>query len=417
MDKLPNSLKEIYPPGDLKRQIDRYKKLETEFLDKFGKSDYSFFSTPGRVELSGNHTDHNNGKVLAASINLDSIAVASQSGNDLITLYSDGYQKPFFVKIDDLKKNENEEGTTISLIRGIAFCMIDMGYQVGGFNACISSEVLPGCGLSSSASIEVLIASIMNKLYNNQKITPEIIALIGQYSENNYFGKPCGLMDQMACSIGGIVSIDFKNPAKAIVEKINFDFANQDHELVLVHTAGNHTDLTSDYASIPAEMKLVAKFFNKNTLRDVPYLDFYDSIRELRKMAGDRAVLRSIHYYSENDRVENQLSALKEKDFTLFLKLLNESGQSSIKWLQNIYTSQNVNEQNLTLALALSEAFISKNGSGGTRVHGGGFAGTILSFILNNKTNEYKKSMEKVFGNNSVKILKIRQNGSICFSD
>ncbi|MCB9219497.1 MAG: galactokinase [Ignavibacteriales bacterium] len=398
-------------------QLKRYNNLFELFNKHFDEKDVYIFSTPGRTEISGNHTDHNLGKVLAASINLDSILIASKNNSSEIILYSEGYDKPFKVNINELFKINTEEGTTSSLIKGIAYKIKELGFKLGGFNAFMTSNVLPGSGLSSSASVEVLIGSVFNVLFNENKIDNKEIAKIGQWAENNYFGKPCGLMDQMACALGGIISIDFEDPQNPNIEKVDYNFDKQNYKLLIVDTGGSHADLTNDYASIPNEMKLIAKFFHKNVCREINYSEFLNEIKEIRKTTGDRAILRAFHFLKENERVHNQFNALQKKDFNQFLKLVNDSGNSSFKWLQNIYSTQNVKEQGVSLALALTEEFISTKGEGACRVHGGGFAGTIQVFLHNDYVSEYKNFIETIFGKGKAQILKIRSKGSICLNN
>ena len=399
--------------GIIENQFARYNKLIDKFTSEFGSADLHFFSTPGRTELGGNHTDHNNGLVLASSINLDSIAVVSNSIDNKIELYSEGYNKSFLVDLNSLKPNPLENGTTNALIRGMAGRLKQLGYSIGGFKAYISSDVLSGSGLSSSASIEVLIGSIFSALFNKNSIAPEILAQVGQYAENNYLGKPCGLMDQMACAVGGIISIDFKDPLNPIFNKVNFDFNKQKYKLLVVDTGGSHADLTDDYSSIPGEMKSVAELFGVSVLREIDMNIFIEKISYVRKQLGDRAVLRTLHFLEENIRVEEEVLALESADFNEFLKLITASGNSSFKWLQNIYTAKNIKEQGISLALALSEKFIKEIGGGACRVHGGGFAGTIQIFLPENSVEDYKIKMEKIFGKNSVQVLDIRQIGTV----
>lgn len=416
---LKNSLSSIYQddPHVLQHHQERFADLLAEFNRHFGRKDVNLFSAPGRVEIGGNHTDHNHGRVLAASINLDSIAAAAKSQDNAITLYSAGYKDPFIVKLDDLSVHKSEIGTTHSLIRGIAARFAEDGYNIGGFNACINSDVLPGSGLSSSASIEVLIGFIISTLYNDSKIPPEKLALIGQYAENNYFGKPCGLMDQMACAMGGIITIDFKDPQNAEVRKVDFDFEKQDYNLLVVDTGGSHADLTDDYAAVPAEMKEIAGFFNVPVLRKITVEDFFKHIPALRQKCGDRAVLRAYHFLQENDRVADQVHALEAGDFNTFLSLVTESGNSSFRWLQNVYSAKNVNEQGVSLALALTEKYCQSINAGAFRVHGGGFAGTIQVFLPVSAVPEYVKSISHVFGDDAVKVLNIRDKGLFNFSN
>jgi galactokinase len=411
-------LKELYGENEieLQRQRDRYQNLLDQHKQIFKTENVKIISTPGRTEIGGNHTDHNHGKVLAGSINLDSIAVTSISDTNLVTLYSEGYDKPFVVNLNNLLFVPNEKGTTSALIRGIAARIVEMGYKIGGFNAMVSSDVLPGSGLSSSASIEVLIGTIFNSLFNENKIPAEDLAKTGQYAENLFFGKPCGLMDQMACAMGGIISIDFKNPQEPIMEKIEYDLEKQGFGLVVVNTKGNHEDLTDDYAAIPNEMKAVASKFGKEVCRDVKIEELLPQINAIRARLGDRAVLRALHFLQENERVSKQVQALKENDFKAFLSLVRESGDSSFKWLQNIFAVSKVHEQGVSLGLALSELYIKQIGEGASRVHGGGFAGTIQVFLPKDKIEGYRKIIEPVFGEDSIYILNIRKHGTIDIS-
>lgn len=396
----------------VKKQKDRYENLIDHFTSHFGKDELHYFSTPGRTEIGGNHTDHNHGRVLAASINLDSIAAVSKFDEEKVELYSAGYEDPFHVDLNKLEAVSEENGTTTALIRGVAARFKQLGYKIGGFNACIASDVLPGSGLSSSASIEVLIADIFNALYNENKIDPEILAETGQYAENFYFGKPSGLMDQMACAVGGIIAIDFRTLGHALVKKVDFDFDKQKYSLLVVDTGGNHTDLTDDYSSIPVEMKSVAQLFDTEVLREVSIEAFIEKIPYIRRKVGDRAVLRGLHFLQENERVVDEITALESGNFRSFLKFIEASGNSSFKWLQNIYTTKNIKEQGVSLALALTEKYLADIEEGACRVHGGGFAGTIQVFLPDNRVELYIKNMEKVFGKNSVQVLKIRSIGT-----
>ncbi len=397
----------------IKHQELRYQKLLSEFKQYFKTEPEAVFSTPGRTELSGNHTDHNHGLVIAAAINLDSIAVVSKN-DEKITVYSDGYDEPFELTIRELNFNKNEKGTTTALIRGIARKLSDEGYKIGGFNACITSDVLQGSGLSSSASIEVLIGTIFNCLYNDGKIDSTSIARIGQHAENNFFGKPCGLMDQIACSTGGIVGIDFEDSGKPKITTVDFDLHSLDYTLVVLHTGGSHINLTNDYASVPGEMFSVASFFGKKTLREVEYDEFVNHISALRGKVSDRAVLRALHFFNENIRVKEQMEALKKNDFESFLRLVQQSGDSSFKYLQNIYSASDVSYQPVSVGLALTEQFIRNTGRGACRVHGGGFAGTIQVFIPKDTVPAYKTYLRGIFEERSVQTLSIRSKGTVC---
>lgn len=391
----------------------RYESLIRNYYDNFNDSAKSWIlSTPGRTELSGNHTDHNGGKVIAASINLDTLIMFSAEEN-FIKLKSDKYEETFVVDISDLEIKEDEKGTTKSIIRGILSGFKKNGFNVGGFNGFLVSDVIQGSGLSSSASVEVAIGSVLNFLYNENKILPEDIAKIGQYAENEYFGKPCGLMDQVACASGGIVTIDFKDNENPEIVNIAFDLEEFDYKLLVLDTGGTHQNLTDEYASIPFEMKQIANYFGKEKCAELNYEQLLNSINELRQKFSDRAVLRVIHFLQENLRVDKQIIALTKKDLTEFLKLVKDSGNSSFKYLQNVYSSKNINEQSLSIALAVTENYLIKINEGACRIHGGGFAGTIQVFIPNKFVSDYIMIIEKIFGKNSVSVLSIRQFGTV----
>jgi len=399
-------------PSVLEYQINRYTDIITGYYHQYTPGEIHLFSTPGRTEISGNHTDHNHGRVLAASVNLDSIAAVANSEKGKISLYSEAYKRKSEIDLSDLSFKKSEQGTTTAIIRGIAARFKELNYKIGGFNAFVSSEVMVGSGLSSSASIEVLIGTILNYLFNDGKISPVEIAKIGQYAENVYFGKPCGLMDQIACAVGGIVMIDFKNPSNPLVKKVAFNFEDKHYKLLVVDSGGNHADLTDDYASIPAEMKALAKALGKEYAREISHQELMNNLSSIRKKVGDRAILRGYHFIRENERVLRQVEALERDDFTTFLELVNASGNSSNKWLQNCYSIKNVTEQGVNLALAVTEEFLEKIGKGACRVHGGGFAGTIQTFIPESNVDEYQRFMENIFGAGSVKVLNIRQIGT-----
>ncbi len=399
----------------IREQVDRYQKLLKKFKHYFAgidDSDIQLFSTPGRTEISGNHTDHNHGRVIAAAVNLDAIAAVVKIPADKIIVYSIGYEQRFAVDLNELNPLKEEQGTTNALIRGIAARFRELGHQTGGFFACIFSDVLPGSGLSSSAVIEVLIADILNTLYNGKKIAEELLAIIGQYAENNYFNKPCGLMDQLTCAKGGIVTIDFENPQQPQVKKVNFDFNREDFSILVVNTGGSHADLTDDYAAIPREMKSVAEALGKKVCREIDYNEVMRNPGKLRASVGDRAILRALHFIAENRRVELQVDALENNNFELFLNYVRESGNSSLRWLQNCYTARNTADQGITLALALSEKYIKETGRGACRVHGGGFAGTIQVFLPNQALRDYIHMIEPVFSKGCVSVLTIRPEGT-----
>ena len=396
-------------------QTRRYKKLLTTFKKLFKAKSVNLFSTPGRTELGGNHTDHNHGLVLAGAVNLDTIAAAQPVSESVVTISSEGYSSLFIISLDNLTPVTGEEKTTSALIRGIAYKLKDLGYHIGGFNAYITSDVFVGSGLSSSASIEILIVNIFNYFYNNGQIPHEIIARIAQYAENVYFGKPCGLMDQIACATGGIVKIDFRNSQNPQISRVNFEFDSVGFHLIVVNTGGNHADLTDEYSSIPLEMKSVASFFNKTVCRDLNLDEVFDNITSLRESVGDRAILRALHFFRENERVAGMVQALDSGNIDQFLRLINQSGDSSFKWLQNTYTSQNPSMQGISLALALTKEFLdSRRIPGACRVHGGGFAGTIQTVLPDDFVREYKNYMDSIFGKGAAQLLTIRNRGT-CF--
>ncbi len=399
----------VYGADEAAFQQERYLKLAESFEKDFSENaDLRFFSAPGRTEVGGNHTDHNNGKVLAAAINLDAVAAVSQREDSVICVNSEGYS-PISVDSADLEIKDQEAGKSTALIRGICARFGQLGYKYGGFNASVTSRVLSGSGLSSSAAYEVLIGTILNYLYNDGKISAVEIAQISQYAENVYFKKPCGLMDQTACSVGGFVQIDFQDTAKPVINKVDFDIAKHGYNLCIVDTGGNHADLTGDYAAIRLEMNSVAEFFGKSVLRQVPEIDVFENMGEIRKKTGDRAIERAIHFYNENKRVERLADALSKGNFDSFKETIIESGKSSYMYNQNCFTLSNPDSQPVALALCLTEELLKAKGA--YRVHGGGFAGTIQAFVPVSETEKYVSSMKKVFGENSCYILKVRSHG------
>lgn len=402
-------LKEVYiDESRIEKQPQRYVAAIEKFISLYGDQEIEIYSTPGRSEVSGNHTDHQNGEVLAAAINLDIIAVVSK--NDVVKVLSDDYDlKP--ISLDDLSKNENEVGTSEGLMRGVLARFKELGYAIGGFNGYMTSDVLQGSGLSSSAAFEVMIGTILSGLYNEMKVDPVVIGQVGQYSENVYFGKPCGLMDQSACSVGSLIHIDFKDNSKPVVEKVDVEFSSFKHSLCIVDVHASHADLTDDYAAIPYEMKKVANYFNQEALREVDKDDFYLNLPKIREILGDRAVLRAMHLFEENKRVDQQVKALEEGNFDTFKKLIKESGDSSFKYLQNVYSSHDLTNQSVSIGLAISD--ISLGDKGVSRVHGGGFAGTIQAFVPNDIVSMYKKNMEHVFGEGACHVLKVRPYGGM----
>ncbi len=401
-------LKDVY--GDKAAfQQDRFYALAESFEKDFSAdSELRFFSAPGRTEVGGNHTDHNNGKVLAAAIDLDAIAAVEPREDGIICVNSVGYT-PISVDTAMLDIVDEEEGTSIALIRGICAKFNELGYKYGGFNASVTSSVLSGSGLSSSAAYEVLICAILNNIYNDGKISAVEIAQISQYAENVYFKKPCGLMDQMACSVGGFVKIDFEDTSKPIIDKVDFDIAKHGYNLCIIDTGGNHADLTGDYAAIRLEMNSVAEYFGKPVLRQVNESDVMANIGAIREKTGDRAIERAIHFYNENRRVERLASALSDGNFDDFKATIIESGKSSYMYNQNCFTLSEPSEQPVALALCVAEELL--KGKGAYRVHGGGFAGTIQAFVPVDMTDDFVKAMSSFLGENSCYILKIRSHG------
>ena len=389
----------------------RYEQALYQYNATFGADEVEIFSAPGRSEIGGNHTDHQHGEVLAASINRDAIAIVKKLNRPRVTILSDGYASEITVDIDDLDKRKSEEGTTAALIRGVLAKIQINGYSIGGFQAYITSDVLIGAGLSSSAAFETLIGTIVSYLYNNNEISAVEIAKIGQYAENVYFGKPCGLMDQMACSVGSLVHINFADVKRPKIEQVQLDLDAHGYSLCITDTKGSHADLTPDYAAIPQEMKQVAEFFGKEVLGQVSKQDILRDIPQIREKAGDRALLRAIHFMNENERVRQEAEALKQDHFSEFLELVKESGNSSYKYLQNVYTSRYIRHQNLSVALAVSDMVLGKQGA--SRVHGGGFAGTIQAFVPENMVEDYREAMEDIFGEGTCQVLKIRKYGGV----
>lgn len=391
-------------------QKDRYKKALLSYAEYYGDGEISIYSAPGRSEIGGNHTDHQHGQVLTASVNNDAIAVVEKIAEPCVYVKSHGFEQKK-ISLEHLAKIEEEEETTGALIRGVLAKIKEMGYKVGGFKAYVISDVLIGSGLSSSAAFETLIGSIVSGLYNEGKIGPVEIAQIGQHAENIYFGKPSGLMDQMACSVGSLVHIDFEDTNQPKVEKIDFDLESCGYSMCITDSRGSHADLTADYASIPKEMKQVAHCFDREVLGNIRAESILRRIHQIRGSAGDRAVLRALHYACENERVELEVKALKDGQFETFLSLVKKSGDSSFKYLQNVYSCQDVNHQNLSVALAASDVILGDRGV--SRVHGGGFAGTIQAFVPNDLVDEYKKTMEEIFGEDTCQVMMIRKYGGI----
>ena len=362
------------------------------------------FSAPGRTEIGGNHTDHQHGCVIVAAVDMETTAEVTLNGANVIRVDSEGY-KPVEIDLSDLKIREEETNTTAALIRGVAAAFAQRGYKLAGFDAKVKSTVLPGSGLSSSAAFEVLIGRILNGLFADNAVSAIEIAQIGQYAENVYYGKPSGLMDQMASSVGGLVFIDFNDPKMPVVEKVDYDFAHSGYTLCTIDAGADHADLTDEYAAIPAEMKQVARFFGKEVLREVDEQEFYEKIADVRKETGDRAVLRAIHFFNENRRVQLQVRALKNDHFDAFLHYVNESGMASWTLLQNVTPAGYIEKQDMAFTIALCQQLL--QGRGAVRIHGGGFAGTALAFVPNDSFEQFKAGVEAVLGACHCHLLKI----------
>ena len=398
---------------DTKEEALRYIDAISAFVALYGDDrDLSLFSVPGRTEVSGNHTDHNHGKVLAAAIDRDIIAVVAKSENGIVRLKSEGYPEDTVDLSLSGDPSAFEDGSSQSLIAGTLDGFIRRGYTVTGFDAYTTTKVLKGSGISSSAAFEVIIGNILNHLANDGKIKNEELAKIAQYAENVYFGKPCGLMDQMACAVGGFVSIDFEDPKTPVITPIPFSLSDKGYLLCIVNTGGNHADLTPDYAAVPAEMKSVAAYFGKEVLRGISEKEIVENIPILRSAVGDRALLRALHFVRENARVEKQTEALLSGDVDAFLAGVLHSGASSFRFLQNVYTNQNPSEQGLSLALCVAEGLLENKGCA-YRVHGGGFAGTVQVFIKKELADGFVSVMDSLFGEGASMILSVRPEGAV----
>lgn len=398
----------FYPEHLLEYQYDRYLKTAENFKTAFGYEAECVFSAPGRSEICGNHTDHNLGKAVGASINLDTLAFVAKRDDGKICIKAKGF-KDINIDINKLEKIDSEEGDSVSLVKGVCKKLSDMGYAIGGFDAFTTNDVFKGSGLSSSAAFEIIMAFIINSLYNDEKIDAKTLSVASQYAENVYFGKASGLLDQLSCAYGGIISIDFKNATDPIVERVPFDFGATGYSMVITDTRCDHADLTDDYVAIKSEMQAVANHFGKQHLREVEYEEFYAALPELKAKLPERALIRAFHYFNENKNVENLATALKANDFEKFLAVVNRSGLSSSRYLQNIYSDKNPKSQGMSLAIALSEQLL--EGRGASRVHGGGFGGTMQAYVPNDMVDRYIEKMESVFGEKCCYLLKIRSVG------
>ena len=384
--------------------------LDAGFRETFGTAPQRYFSAPGRTEIGGNHTDHQRGRVLAAAVNLDTLAAVRLNGTGTIRILSEGYPMSV-VELSSLGPKPEEVNTTPALIRGVAARFSQLGCRVEGFDAYCVSTVLPGSGLSSSAAYEVLIGTIVNHLFFDSRVSQAEVAQIGQYAENVFFGKPCGLMDQTASAVGNLVSIDFFDKDKPIITPVDFDFSACGHALCIIDTRASHADLTDEYAAIPMEMKKVCGHFGKEVLTQIDETDFYAAIPALRKECGDRAVMRCIHFYQDNARVPKQVAALREGNFGEFLRLISESGRSSWMYLQNVVPAGYKAHQDVAVSLALCEHYL--QGRGAFRVHGGGFAGTVQAFVPFDLLDAFRSGMDAVLGEGACHVLSIRPQGGV----
>ena len=415
-EKAKKLLGELYGKAAVAENQKRYEDLVGKFVKEFGEKDLYLFSSPGRTEISGNHTDHNHGKVLAGSINLDCVGVAAVNDTNFVNIVSETFNQSFTIDLNHLEPSDRMAGT-VDLVKGLLKGFEKSGYEVGGFDAYVTSNVISAAGVSSSASFEMLLCSMLNTFFNAGKMDTVAYAHIGKYSENHYWNKASGLLDQMACAVGGLITIDFLEPQAPVVEKIDFDFASQNHSLIIVNTGKGHADLSADYSSVPNEMKKVAQYFGKEVCAEISEEEVIANLAKVRAFAGDRSVMRAFHFFEENKRVEQEVKALRENDFAAFLEGITASGNSSWKWLQNVYTTADVQEQGISIALALTELFIAKKGRGACRVHGGGFAGVIMAMIPNDLVDEYTEYIENATGKGNVYRMSIRPHGAICVSD
>lgn len=394
----------------MKADPQRIAALDRGYAAAFGGKPGRYFSAPGRTEICGNHTDHQQGHVLAAAVDVDTVAAVSLNGSNVICIQSQGY--PLCkVPINDLEPNPAEYDTTLALIRGVAAKFAALGCKLQGFNAYVESQVLPGSGLSSSAAFEVLVGTIINRLFYDGKATAAEIAQYAQYAENVYFGKPCGLMDQMASSVGNLVEIDFFDKAHPVVKPLDFDFSKTGHALCIIDSRASHADLTDEYAAIPREISAINAYFGKEVLTRVPEEDFYRAVPELRKRCGDRAVLRAMHVYQEDRRVIWAAEALRQGDFERFLQCLRESGHSSFMYLQNVTPAGRIEAQDMALTLALCERYL--EGTGACRINGGGFAGTAMAFVPLSRLEQFQSNIDRTLGKGSCHILSIRPQGGV----
>lgn len=405
-------LEQMYGKGKAEINAARYEMAANGFSEKFGDREFEFFTSPGRTEIGGNHTDHNQGKILAGSVQMDCVAAAAANGTETIHIISETYKQDLVIDLNDLAPGSQTTGT-LPLVKGVLAGLKKRGFTIHGFDAYVTSNVIGGSGVSSSASFEMLVCSIVDYLFNNYTRDVVSYAKAGQYAENKYWLKGSGLLDQMACAVGGIITIDFANAEEPVMRKVDCNFDDLDLDLVIVNTGKGHADLSAEYSAVPNEMKSVAGYFGKEVLAEVAEEEVIANAKEIRKACGDRALLRAFHFFEDSKRVDTQVAALESGNKEEFLKEITASGNSSWKWLQNCYLNETPQEQSITCALALTELFLSKIKGGACRVHGGGFAGVIAAFMPKEHTQEYCSYINKALGEGSAFVMHIRNQGAI----
>lgn len=411
-EKAVSLFKQMYGENRVEENAKRYEMVAEGFAKEFGDREFEFFTAPGRTEIGGNHTDHNHGKVLAGSVHLDCVAAASANGTHTVTLISETYNQRLVIDLDNLAPTEKTTGTE-PLLKGIFAGLLEKGFKVDGFDAYVTSNVIGGAGVSSSASFEMLVCVIVDYLFNDGKIGVVAYAKAGQYAENKYWLKGSGLLDQLACAVGGMITIDFADIENPKIREIQCNFDEMGHDLVIINTGKGHADLSAEYSAVPNEMKKVAEYFGKEVLQQVDEDAVIENVRAIREFAGDRGVLRAFHFFEENKRVDAEVEALEAKDFDTFLRKVTESGDSSWKWLQNCYCNETPEEQSITVALALTKLYLDKIGHGVCRVHGGGFAGVIAAFLPKEYTEGFTQYIDKALGEGSAYVMHIRPQGAI----
>lgn len=411
-EKALDLFKQMYGENRAESNAKRYEMVAEGFAKEFGDKEFEFFTSPGRTEIGGNHTDHNHGKVLAGSVHLDCVAAAAPNGTNTVTLISETYNQHLVIDLDNLAPTEKTTGTE-PLLKGIFAGLLEKGYKVEGFDAYTTSNVIGGAGVSSSAAFEMLVCVIVDYLFNEGNIGVVAYAKAGQYAENKYWLKGSGLLDQLACAVGGMITIDFADIENPKIREIKCNFDEMGHDLVIINTGKGHADLSAEYSAVPNEMKKVAQYFGKEVLEQIDEDAVIENVKEIRKFAGDRAVLRAFHFFEENKRVDAEVEALEAKDFDTFLRKVTESGDSSWKWLQNCYCNETPDEQSITVALALTKLYLEKIGHGVCRVHGGGFAGVIAAFLPKEYTDGFTKYIDKALGEGSAYVMHIRPQGAI----